>query len=734
MASNTAPPISRRSFLKWSGAATAAAAVGGRAPVIHALASSENKKTPGVVTSHYSVCDMCLNRCGVVARVEDGVVTKLDPNPKFRKSRGMLCARGNAGIQQLYDPDRLKYPLLRTGKRGEGQWRRLSWDEALDLAAEKLKTIAEKYTRCGVLFTPGSDMQSVFVNHFAEVFGSYNVTSHESSCLLSLNRAYVDTFGEIPFPDVLHTKYIVMAGANRYEALITPDSMDLVTAKKNGCHLVVLDPRFTKTAGLANEWHPIRPGTDMAFFLALSHVILQEELYDKAYAAEKLNGIAQLKDHVSPYSPEWAEKECEIPAADIRRIARGLAAAAPAAMVYPGRRTSDYVNSSQIRRSMAIVNALLGNWDRPGGLLPARQVRLKAPTLPETPFYDDNPENRIDHGKAHMMFDEEGSFKHIRDAILEGKPYPIKGWFAYKYNPLQTLANRRKTIAMMDKLDFMITVDITMSDTAWMSDLVLPAPSYLERQDPASALQGASACACVVTRDPVVPALYESKPVFWILKEIAGRLALGEYFDFTIEEYRKQQLRDLPDAERALKEDGVFYSHDKLYGVYEGKLFRTKSTKIELYNERYAQEGVDPIPVYRAPATPPENHFRLVLGRDAYFTHATTQNNSLLHELMPENALWIHPKSAASLKISEGETVHVSSKAGSADIQVTLKNGIREDTVYMASGFGVLSRGLSNIFGKGACVAELIEDHADDLSGNMAMHETFVHISRKGAV
>lgn len=732
MASNIAPPISRRSFLKWSAMSTAAAAVGGHGLEARALPFSKEKKTPGVVTHHYSVCDMCLNRCGLVARVEDGIITKLDPNPKFRKSRGMLCARGNAGIRQVYDPDRLKYPLQRTGKRGEGSWRRISWNEALDLAAEKLKTIAEKYSRCGVLFTPGSDMQSLFVHHFAEIFGSYNVTSHESSCLLSLNRAYVDTFGEVPFPDVLNARYIVMAGANRFEALITPDSMDLMTARKNGCKLVVLDPRFTKTAGLANEWHPIRPGTDMAFFLALTHVILAEERYDKAHAAENLSGLPELIHHVQPYSPEWAEKECDIPAADIRRIARELAEAAPAAIVYPGRRTSDYVNSTQIRRSMAIVNALLGNWGKPGGLQPARPAKLKSPTLPEAPFYDDNPENRVDHGRARMMFEEEGAFKHVRDAVIEEKPYPVKGWFIYKYNPLQTLANRNKTLAMIEKLDFIISVDITMSDTAWMSDLVLPAPSYLERQDPASVLQGVSAGACVVTRDPVVPALHESKPVFWILKEIAGRLNLGEHFDFTVEEYRKRQLKDLPDAEQALRDDGVFYFEDKPQVSQAKRVFRTKSTKIELYSERYAQAGIDPMPVYQPPRDTPKDHFRLVLGRDAYVTHATTQNNTLLHELMPENSLWMHPKAATKLGISEGETVQVKSRAGNAFIRVTLRNGIREDTVYMASGFGVLSKGLSRIYGKGACIAELLEDHADDLSGNMAMHETFIQISRKG--
>ena len=723
-------PISRRNFLKWTGAATAASVTTAQAPVLHALVPEKKDGAPTKIENRFSVCDMCLNKCGLIARVEDGLVTKLDPNPKFLKSRGMLCARGNAGIDQLYDPDRLKYPLLRKGKRGEGKWQRLSWDQALDHAAEKFMKIAEKYTRCGVLFTPGSDMQSTFVRWFAEVFGSYNVTTHESSCLLSRNRAYLDTFGEVPFSDILHTKYIIMAGANRFEALITPDSIDLMTAKKNGCKLVVLDPRYTKTAALADEWYAIRPGTDMAFFLALANVIIGEKLYDQAYAADKLYGLEQLGEHVKQYTPEWAEGECEIPAKEIQRIARELASAAPAAIVYPGRRTSDYVNSTQIRRAMAIVNGLLGNWDQPGGLLAARKVGLSGPELPDSPFYEDNPDDRADHGRAHMMFDEEGSIKHMRDAIIEQKPYPIKGWFAYKINPLQSVANRTKTLQMIDNLDFIVTVDITMSDTAWMSDLVLPAPSYLERQDPASGLQGSSACACVVTRDPVVPTLFESKPVFWILKELAKRLELAEYFDFTIDEYRKQQLKNLPDGERALREDGVYYNPSKLYGVYEGQVYKTLSKKIELYNQRYDDMGVDPMPIYRAPRRKPSGKFRMVVGRNAYFTHCTSQNNALLHQFMPENTLWMNPKAAKRLGIRDGYKVEISSKAGKGTLKANLKEGIREDTVYMLSGFGVLSKGLTNIYGNGACMAEILEDYADEISGNMAMHETFVKVTK----
>ena len=200
-------PISRRGFLKVSGAAAAAAAVGGHTRVLNALVTAQKSDKPGKVARRYSICDMCFNKCGLIAKVDaNGRVVKLDPNPKFQKSRGMLCARGNAGIKQLYDPDRLKTPLLRKGARGEGKWHRLTWDQALDHAAEKMQKIAETYTRCGMLFMAGSDLQSTFVHRFAEVYGSYNVISHESNCLLSRNRAFLDTFVEVPFADLLNSK------------------------------------------------------------------------------------------------------------------------------------------------------------------------------------------------------------------------------------------------------------------------------------------------------------------------------------------------------------------------------------------------------------------------------------------------------------------------------------------------------------------------------------------------
>ncbi len=729
MTTNSSKIISRRGFMKLSGAAAATLAAGNPCRVLHALVASGGDNGQASVQEIYSACDMCFNKCGLIARVEEGVVKKLDPNPKSLKSRGMLCARGNAGIKQLYDPDRLKYPLLRKGERGEGRWQRLSWDDALDLAAENLERIGREYTRCGFLFMAGTDMQSTFVHRFAEAYGSFNIISHESNCLLSRNRAFLDTFGVVPIPDVLNAKYVIMPGANRFEALVTPDSIDLMTAMQNGSKLVVLDPRFTKTAALAHEWYPIKPGTDMAFFLAVAHVLIAEDLYDKAFVTEKTSGFDQFYTHVQPYTPEWAAKETEIPADDIRRMARELAAAAPAAMVYPGRRSSDYEDSTQIRRIFAIVNALLGNWDREGGLIVPPKVKSGSIPL-DAPWYDDNPEDRVDAGRAQMMFDEEGSFKHTRDAVIEGEPYPIKGWMTYKTNPMQTGANRNKTIEMIHKLDFMMTVDIAMSDTAYMADLVLPAPSYLEREDPLSAFQASSACSGVITRNPVVKPLFESKPVFWIVKELAQRLDLAEHFDFTIADFRKAQLEKLPEVAKAIEEDGVYNITGQSHGLHEGKPFKTRSRKIEIYNSRYEDAGIDPMPVYTPPKTVPENQFRIIVGRNAYITQSATTNNSLLWELQQENDLWIHPDSAAELGVDHGDLVEVASPAGKGRLKANVTGKIRPDTVYMDTGFGVLSKGLTKIAGKGACIVELLEDYADRISGNMAMHETFVSVRK----
>jgi thiosulfate reductase/polysulfide reductase chain A len=665
-----------------------------------------------------------VNKCGVIARVRGGVIKKLDPNPHFIKSRGMLCARGNAGLKTVYDADRLKYPLLRVGKRGEGKWKRISWDEAFDYIGEKLTALAEEYTRAGTVFISTEGFQEHFFRMLSESYGSPNTLRHPSLCLSSNIQGYAATYGTNPSEDVLNADYIIFSGSNRSEAFITPDTIDMLKGEGGRRKIVYLDPRFTKTAAKADEWYPVKPGGDMAFILGMINVIVSEELYDKQFVEEMTVGFDKLAPHVELNTPEWAEGECEIAAADIRRLAREFAAAAPRAVYYHGRRSSFFSNDTQMRRAMAILNAIVGNWDKPGGLVPNSKIKL-AEHLYDTPWYDDIPE-RLDKGSVGYLSEVDGAWVPFRNRVLEGKPYPVKGMMVYKQNPVSSVPNRTKTLKMMQQMDFICTIDITMSDTAWFSDIVLPEASYLERTDPVESISGL--LPLVIGRNQAVKPLFEAKPNLEIMQGIAKRLGdeVSATFNFTVDEYNEHAINRLPGAHEMLKEKGVYYTQTvPTYGKTNGKRLKTKSGKIELYSAKYAKKGFDPMPVFM-----PQGKFRLVVGRNAYFTHGTTQNNTLLNELMAENTLWMNPGQAARLDLENGETVRVTSSVGVEKLRLEVTEKIRPDTVYMAHGFGVLSPQMTLIAGKGGCDAGLIEDRFCPISGNSALHETFVEVAK----
>lgn len=721
--------LSRRRFLGVTSLAIGAAALGTKAKVMEALASSVADGTAvQSIRNVFTSCGMCVNKCGVIARVRNGVIEKLDPNPHFIKSRGMLCARGNAGLDMVYSPDRLKYPLIRTGERGSGQFRRASWDEALDLVAKNLNGLAEKYTRAGTMFVSTEGFQEHFFTTFAECYGSPNTLRHPTLCLSSNIQGFSATFGTNPTPDVLNADYILMSGANRSEALLTPDSIDMITGEGGKRKIVYLDPRFTKTAAKADEWYPIKPGTDMAFILGMIHVIVTESLYDKTWVETNTVGMEQLIPHIQPYTPEWAEAECEVPATDIRRIAREFAAAAPKAVYYQGRRSSFFDNDTQMRRAMAILNVLAANWDRPGGMVPNSKVKLEGHDY-LAPWYEDVPE-RLEKGDVAYLSNKDGSWKYFRDRVLEGTPYPVKGMMIYKQNPLVSVPNRAKTLAMMEQMEFICTIDITMNDTAWYSDVVLPESTYLERDDPIESLGGI--LPVVTTRNAVIPAMYESKSNLWIMQQLAKRLSgeIFESFNFTMEEYRHHQLKGKPQIAEALELKGVYYPKTTpTYGKFAGKRLKTRSGKIEIYSAKYAKKGLDPLPVYTAPEEVPQGKFRLILGRNAYFTHGTTAHNVLLDDIVAENTLWLNTREAKRMGLKHGQMVRVKSPLAEEHLRLQVTQKIRPDCVYLSHGYGVLNKKQRLLQGKGGSDAALVEDKVEPISGNVAMHQTFVEIS-----
>ncbi len=733
--------MNRRRFIRVAGAGTlaGAGAVGltaagcGRVRKFLQVdnAPSARVAARGATTKVFSICDNCVNKCGIIAHVARGRIVKLEPNPAFPKSRGMLCAKGNAGVKTLYDADRLKHPLIRTGERGSGAWRKATWKEALDFTAERLLVIRERYGPQGVLFSSSEAFQERFFRSFAQAWGSPNLVRHPSMCLSSGNLAWFITYGTVPEFDLAHADYVIASGANRFESFITPDTVDLSDGLKGRkAKLVYLDPRFTVTASKADEWLPIRPGTDLAFYLALIHVLLEEQLYDRAFVDAYTHGFEELAAHVARFSPEWAAAETEIPADRIRAIAREFAARAPKAVIYRGRRTSWYQNDTEMRQAMAIANVLVGNWDTPGGVVPNEKLDLGAPEPPEYPWPDAERVDAI--AERHPLASaDDGAYVELRDAVLADRPYPVRGWVIYKQNPMHILPDRRMTERMFRKMEFVAVIDIQPTDSAWLADVILPESTCLERTDPIEEFSVPYAFAAL--RQQVVKPQFSTRPCLDIMKGLAARTGLGRYFDFDIDQYIAAQLAPHGIDRSAFEATGVWSNRTaRQYGATRNPefRFRTPSGKIELANERLRRNGYPPLPEYAPPAQPPGGQFRLLPGKQALFTHAANQNNEWLHDLCAENRLWINRAVAESKGIADGDQVRVRSRIGEVKVRAFVTGRIRPDCVHLPHGFGHTTSALRRAFGRGASDQDLIEPRWDRISGNAALHETFVTVER----
>ena len=722
--------LTRRRFIAVGAGSLVAAMAPGRWALLPggALAGAAPTAAGPAVKTVPTVCALCTNKCGVLARVLDGVVTKLDGNPAHPKSQGRLCARGQAALEVTYDPNRLKYPMIRTGPRGSGRWRRASWEEALDYTAENLARIKAEHGPEAVLFSSTEGFQERFFLDLAEAYGSPNTFRHPTQCLVANNVAFFHTYGTVPLPDIANSCLIIMAGANRAEAIITPDTIDLFKNLHHRNKFIYIDPRYTVTASKADMWLPIKAGTDLALVLAMIHVIVTEELHDKAFVENYTHGFETLAEHVKPYTPQWAEAECSVPAARIAEIARFFANAAPKCVFYYGRRSSFDRNQTQFRRAIAIVNAIVGNFDTKGGLVPGSSARLGFTLVP--PFPDVEAERVDGLPDAYPLNNTKDGVYHAgRENVLSQEPYPVKGWMIYKQNPVHGMPDRARTERMIDAMEFVAVVDILPTDTAWQADVILPEATYLERCDPLHTEK--SLRPHISYRQQAVEPLFETRPNIWIMSELAKRLGIGTYFDYDIETYIKNQMRPLKEeARKALEEKGVWVKPGyPRYGNTRKKgRLRTPTGKIELYSTRFEKYGKDPLPVYRPIPDPPEGKYRLLMGRNAYFTHAALQNNRWLLSLYPENRLWIHPDEAGRLGIVDGCDVRVKSPIGEGVIKAFVTEAIRDDCVYLDHGFGHTSEGLEAARGRGVCDQVLIECKAEALSGGISYHETFVEV------
>ena len=740
--------LTRRGFVKLSAAAAALAAVGGKGVLVEAMELKEggedysprSRKQRAAIPS---TCLQCVAVCGIIGYVEDGRLVKIEGNPEHPNSRGRICAKGQAGVNQVYDPDRILYPMKRVGKRGEGKWRRITWDEALDEVAARLKAVRESGRPEEFVFHYGRNRTQGFTDRFCKAFGTPSVFNHTAICEASKQIAQEFMWGKsLDVNDVANTKYMLNFGCNVYESHTVHNSFvqRVIEGRvNNGAKLVTFDVRLSNTAGRSDEWFPIRPGTDGLVALAMANVIMREGLYDREFIEKWTNvTVDQLKQHLAQYTPEVAERESGVPAADLVRIAREFATTKPATTISYRGVCAQY-NGTQNERAVMLLNAITGNIDVKGGACLPVTGSVKGEPDPKPPSPTAKSGIKEYWKKAYPEASH-GVSQTVLPLIKEGKQ-KVQVYMTYVYNPVYSNPDGDLQASVLKDeslIPFFVAIDSYMGEGTALADIILPDATYLERWDPETT-NSYSMVPFVSLRQPVVKPLGEAREVREILPELARRIGGGmeKYFSYgTVEDYIRVAVAGNPGLDfEQLKKTGVWYdkskkpsyksymkeltaaelqgsSVDEKGNVYkmvgtekqviglmvDGKAYKgfptgkhKKTARFEIYSEDLEKHGFPGLPSY----VPIPEHQNLKPGelilttfKVNVQTQSRTANCKWLSEIFHQNPLWINPRTAAALGLADGDPVVVKSSVGTRKTRVRLTEGVHPQVVCFAMGAG----------------------------------------------
>lgn len=689
----------------------------------------------------FSVCGMCTVRCPIKVGVKDGQVDFIEGNPHVPAMKGAVCPRGAAGKALIYDNERPQMPLIREGARGEGKWRKVTWDEALDYVADRLGRIKETYGAKSIAFTDRGGPFRDFHRAFLRGIGTPNYNNHDSSCARNVQHAALSLTGmgrKAVAYDFKNSKHVVLQFRNIFESVNVQEVNNLMDAMENGCRLTVIDIRSNISASKAHNFMKIRPGTDYAFNLAVIHEIIESRVYDENFKSRYIEGFKDLERFVEPYTPEWAEVETGIPADRLRRFVKELAAAAPAVIWHPGWMAARYKDSFYVCRSIYIINALLGAYGAKGGLPFVRKpgdVGRKG-LKKFMDLYPKPKEKRADGvGWKYKHFEEGPGLAHLLFKAMEtADPYPVKAYIAYRHDPLTGYPDPDRLKKMWEELDLLVSVTFSWSDTAWYSDVVLPLSPYLERES-IIATKNAVKPQFFVRHRAVAPR-YDTRADWEIIAGLAKRMNLPELAFEKVEDIWNFQLDGTGVKIEDFEATGMVSLSDKpVYLNFEDYKFKTPSGKIEIISKKLEENGIASLKPYEPPTRPRQGEFRLTFGRCALHTQGHTVNNALLFEQMPENVLWINTGEAEKLGISDGATVSVSQNGYSEAIKARVTDFIHPEAVFVIHGFGHRLKVESRAFNRGLADNRFMSGGMeiwDPAGGAIAYQEHFVTVSKTG--
>jgi len=640
-----------------------------------------------------TVCGFCHTNCGLIIEMRDGAIDRITGNAEHPASKGALCPKGLASKELVYSPDRLQHPLRKT-RRG---FERISWDEALDTIASKFNEIKERHGAETLVWCGGAPVTPEAAFGFTQLmaaYGSPNLTGPAHLCSLPRQVAVQLVHGERNQPDYENTRCMVIWGANptdsrrlaegaaygRFDKMITE-------AKSRGAKLIVIDPKRTDIAAMADEWLQINVGTDLALGLAMLNVIIGEGLYDREFTDGWTLGFSELEEHVRQFTPQWAEVITGLPADKIRVVARTYATTKPA-LIHDGNGLDQHVNVVQTVRALGLLSAVTGNIDVPGG-----DVFFPRPRLGR--YLTVRPEGKHLAADKYPLFPIV-PFPSVVDAILSGEPYQPKAMIVHHANPLLINANETRVRQALEQLDFLVVSDIFPSATAQLADVVLPEASNFERFG--YEVYSSSKGGFVALRNKVIEPIGESRPVFDIEYELAKRMGLDQYYPWkTTEEWVDYRLKRLGITLEDLKKQPVIYTTPPMeYRKYLKEGFKTHSRKVELFSQGLRDCEYDPLPIYREPAASLSSRPDLakrypLIGttrKPGVYVHTRYRNLPMLRRMQPDPLIWMCPHDAQVRRIGDGDETIVESPEGSIKVKMKATRDIQPGVIVIDFGWG----------------------------------------------
>jgi len=626
--------------------------------------------------------------CSLLLCVNDGKIVGIRPDLRG-ENKGYICPKAIASLEKLYHPKRLKRPLLRKGKRGEGKWEEISWDEAMQIITTKFLKIRSEYGAQAVAFCSGmpKGLELFVLIRLGNVFGSPNVVAIQDVCHAPREIAGLHTCGFYPVVEQDNpTDLVLLWGSN---ILKTNEEGVICTwlsrQLDRGAKLIVIDPVLhSYLKDKASLFLPIRPGTDAVLALSMIHIIIQESMYDKEFVEKWCHGFETLREHVKNYDPKKVSEIVEIPIEKIYEAAIAYAQTKPASIVY-GNAIEQTINNFSAARAIIILMAICGNLDIPGGniqpvdpnILPLRQF-VKADLLP------DKAKKMVNYAFKTIPRYMTVPPAYFRKAVLEGVPYKIKACYFQGTNPLVTWPESKLTKQTLENLDFSVVSDVYLTPTAMLSDLVLPAATQFEFNDIGHYGLGHG---FILPRPKVVDPPPECWPDIKILNELGRRISGAEHWYEDYEDLLREVIRPLNISLKEFMDAGILKGQMR-YKKYEKSGFKTPTGKLELLLSKACDYGIDELPRFREYENVDER-FPLLLTsmKEGNFLHSSYRWLNSLRKLTPEPCFLIHPDTAKQFGIKENEYAIIETKYGAISQKARFSENVKSGVVVATHGW-----------------------------------------------